>query len=370
MLRTKLLKLSALLLTIMLFTSGTAPALALENEELYLDALGETYVAHVDTTTVTRGDFVVNSSSKAYLDYNSVYYVFNEINYGTVRFGNYMVNNGTYVTKGQPIAEVRVDVESVDLDELWNEIMLKEENYSDYADANNALLKEYERLIKESASAEERRTAQLLYDRLEVSFNREKEERESELDSLYNTYNNYESMEDVAYITAPGDGIVYNLNRYRQGDTLGRYSYICYVVDASDVRVVLSGGNEMLRYGMEVSVTQGTGPNMVSVPGIVTTNNSTTLSTSLIGADDVVILEGDPSVFDIGSDVMVKFKSVEMHNVLTVSKSAVYKDNNGDYVYLYRDGQSIKQYILVGSNNSETVYVVEGLDEGDEVVIK
>lgn len=370
MLRTKFVKTAALFLTAAIVLGGAMPARAGQSEELYLDALGETYTAKVETTLVERGDFVVNSSCRGHLDYANVYYVFNETNYGNVKFGHFFVNNGQYVTKGEPIAEVTVDVESVDLDKLWNEIMLKEENYSDYADTNNILLKEYERIMKESASAEERRNAQLLYERLEVEFKREKEKRENELDELYNRYNNYESVEPVTYITAPGDGYVYNINRYRQGDSLGAYSYMCFIVDASDVKVYVNGGNELFRYGMNVEVAQGTGPYEVSVPGTITTNNSPTLSTSLIGADDIILLDGDTSVFEIGTEVTIKFKSVEMNNVLLVSKKAVYNDTNGDYVYLYKDGRSIKQYILTGGSNSESVYVVDGLDEGDAVVIK
>ena len=370
MLRTDLLKTCALLLAVLIFAGSVTPVGAMESEELYFDALGETYTANVETTKVVKDDFFINSSCKAYLDYQNVYYCFNEITYGNVTFGSFLVNNGSYVTKGKPIAEVRVDAETIDLEELMNTITLKEESYAEYSETNNALLREYDRISKESASAEERRTAKLLYDRLEVAFKREKDQRENELDSLYNTYNNYESIEPVTQITAPGDGYVYNMNRFRSGDRLSGYTYLCAIVDPSEVRVVVSGGSDMLRYGMEVSVTQGSGAKTVSVPGIVTTNKSTTLSASLIGYDDVIMLQGDPSVFDVSQDVLIKFKSVDMKNVLTVSKRAVYEDTKGKFVYLYRNGQSIKQYVLVGGTNPDTVYIVDGLNEGDTVVIK
>lgn len=370
MLRINKLRAAIAVLAVILLTVGETPVMALENEDLYFDALEETYTVKVDTTKVTRGDFYVNSSCKAYLNYDNVYYCYNEITYGKVTFEQFLVNSGYYVNKGDPIATVNVEVEATDLSELLNKIDLKEKNLEEYDDANNALLMEYDRIANGSGSAEEKRTAKLLHDRLEVTYSKERKNRERELDDLYNRYNNYESVNSQETITAPGTGYVVNINRYRRGDTLNGYSYLCAIVDPEYVRVFVYGGNDLLRYNMDVTVTQGSGASMVSAPGVVTTNRSTTLSTSLVGNDDVIVFTGDCSQFDIGQEVIVKFRSVDMKNVLTVSKKAVYTDDKGSYVFLYKDGFSQKQYILTGGANSESVYVVDGLSEGDNVVIK
>ena len=74
--------------------------------------------------------------------------------------------------------------------------------------------------------------------------------------------------------------------------------------------------------------------------------------------------------FEYGSDVTVSYRSTDMKDVLVVNKSAVYHDSKGDYVYVYTNGNSIKRYVQTGGNNATVVWIVNGLVEGDLVVIK
>lgn len=368
MLRIKHLRVPALALAMILLVAAT-PSTAAQDDVLYLDAVNHIVQRNVTTAQVTLGTFVVNESCKAQITCTNVSYVSNNIGSGNVTFGTFYVKNGSRVERGDVIAEVNVTVEEVELDKLALQLEAEEANLEQYIDVNNGLLRDYERRIENAATAAERKTAQLLYDRLSVSFEEEKERRTSAIEALRTNYNNYSENTGKGYITAPMAGVVNGLNRFRSGDKLSNYTYMCTIYDTDSLHVSVSGGNDKLVYNMPVSIMQGSGDSIVSVEGVVTSNKNATLAPNLIGRNDYIEITGDVSVLNLGDDVTLRFKSVEMENALIVPRKAVKNDSGGDYVYCYEDGMSIKQYILTGGVNPENVWVVDGLSEGDLVVI-
>ena len=56
--------------------------------------------------------------------------------------------------------------------------------------------------------------------------------------------------------------------------------------------------------------------------------------------------------------------------VLSVPKSAVYKDSLGNYVYLIENGVRVRKDVTTGYQSGVYVEVVEGLQEGDKVYVK
>lgn len=372
--RSRKLRLPALVFAVMLMITAV-PTTAAEDEELYLQALnGETAQietnTNITTTKVTKGLFEINGTCRANLDFPNVYYVVNEINASKVTFLEYKVSNGSRVKKGDIIAAVNTSVEDVQTEELEVRIQTEEESLEQYIDTNKALLKEYQDKISGAASEAQRRTAQLLYDRLSVSYENERVAREENLEHLRNTYNSYFEQQGTQYILAPDNGVVSGLQRYRSGETINNYAYICAVYDTSSVSVRVNGGSELLYFNMPVTVAQGSGENMVTCPGRVTSCKSTTLTANLIGSNDYVELLGDTSVFNVGEEVTLRFKTVHMEDVLLVPNKAVKTDTSGTYVFKYVNGLCIKRYILIGGNNPDVSWVVDGLDEGDVVVIK
>lgn len=369
MLRIKYLRLPALVLAIIMIIAAT-PSVAAEDDVLYLDAVNHIVTRSVTTVEVTKGTFTINSSCKAQLDCDNVSYVFCDIDSSNVKFKEFKVKNGTRVERGDIIAEVTVQVEDVEYDKLAVQLQTEEENLEQYIDVNNGLLRDYEYRIEHAATIAERNTAQLLYDRLSVSFEEEKKRRTSEVEALRNTYNGYYENNGTEYITATMSGVVNGLNRFRSGDSLSNYTYMCAIYDTDALSVSVPAGSDQLAFNMPVSIVQGSGSAIISVEGRVRSNKSATLTPNLIGRSDYIEITGDASLLNIGDDVTLRYQTVAMDNALIVPKKAVSNDTGGDYVYRYENGLSIKQYILAGGANSDSVWVVDGLSEGDLVVIK
>lgn len=56
--------------------------------------------------------------------------------------------------------------------------------------------------------------------------------------------------------------------------------------------------------------------------------------------------------------------------VLSVPNNAIYKDSNGNYVYLIEDGVRVRQDVVTGYKNNIYTEIVDGLEEGDQIYVK
>lgn len=342
-----------------------------DNEDLYLGALENIVETKYNTIAVTKGDFEAYATSQAYIVYDKTSYVFNTISQGTVKFGQYFVKNGDFVKKGDPIAEITVTAELESIEDLTNRITTMEENLESYANVNKGLLKKYTSIINSNVeSPVQKKIAQLLYNRLDVDYKKEYSRRSAELNALKVQLAETENLVGTQYIKAPADGVVNNLQHFWPDSKLNNYTYMCNVVDNTKAKIYINSNSDLLRYNMPVKIVQSNGPKSVSLDGRVVTLSSTTLSPNLTSGQPIVEILGDPSLLDISNDVSVRFTSITAKNVILVSKKAVSTDAKGDFVYLYRDGHSFKQYIITGGNNATDYWVVSGLNEGDLVVVK
>ncbi len=374
--RIKFIRPAALLLSVILAFSVITPAAGADSgfrpddEDLYFSALNEEIKEDVRTIEVTRGDFTVMSSCKGEIVYDNVSYCFNTLQEGSVKYVKMLVSSGDWVQRGDRIMQVSTTVENADLEGLRAQIEVEEQNLDEYMAVYRELESKYTRIINTSANTNERRMAELLLERLETEYEDEYSSRTKNIEQMIANLDKLENSDGTHYITAEGEGEVREINRFRNGDTLRSYAYICTICDTRSFRVRVPGGVAGLCYNMPVRVTQGQTKGAVSLDGRVTTCKSSVLTPNLIGSTDYIEVEGDPGTFEYGSDVTVSYRSVDMKNVIVVDKSAVYHDSKGDYVYVYTNGNSIKRYVLSGGNNATVVWIVSGLNEGDRVVIK
>ncbi|MCR5685350.1 MAG: efflux RND transporter periplasmic adaptor subunit [Lachnospiraceae bacterium] len=341
-----------------------------DNEDLYFGALGEELVENVSTAVVRKGTFIVNSSCKATIDYENIDYVLNTIDTGTVEFVKFLVSNGSDVQRGDPIAQVKVYAQTENIEQLESQIASDEEMLESYIETNNELLLRYDNLSKTSAYEADRRVAKLLHDRLEVSFNEELNRRNDKIEANKAKLSTYKQLNEEQYITAPATGRVAGMNRYRAGDTLGRWAYMCAVYDTEHIHLRIYSGGEDLAFNQKVYAAINKAGDSRNVEGRVTSLISPSLSSNLIGTVNYVELTGDVSGFKVDEDVIVRYESQHVDGALLVPKSAVFTDSRGLYVFVYENGMQNKRYIVSGGNNAEDYWAVSGVEEGETVITK
>lgn len=78
----------------------------------------------------------------------------------------------------------------------------------------------------------------------------------------------------------------------------------------------------------------------------------------------------DTSDLEIGSYAVIVLVSDSRKEVVTVSKEAIRRDENGSYVYVYRDGEMIYTPIKTGMTDGSYTEIVSGLSVGEMVMVQ
>lgn len=169
-------------------------------------------------------------------------------------------------------------------------------------------------------------------------------------------------------ITAEFDGVVTSVS-VTEGARVGEGTLLITVESSEDL-VVRFGAS---KYDLEdLAVGQ---PAVVTITGneyegevthidhMATTNES---GSSMVMAE-VTILNPDERVY-LGVDGKVKITTATEENALLVPVEAVNTDRTGDFCYVIEDGIARVRYVTTGISSSTEIQILEGLQEGEEVV--
>lgn len=342
---------------------------AADSDTLYFGALEEKVAQNVNTTTVTKGEFFVTGAVQGSLDFSSNQYVTCDVTEGVVHFQEMLVNQGDTVKKGDPIASIYVTVDEIEKEEVQRNLDAARKNLDEYKADTRLLLNQYKKSLNQG-SERDRRLAQISYDRLYESYKNELSKREEKIDGYVIRLAEIESIENTKTVNAPTDGVIGFTNRMRKGEVLSRWSFLCTISDPTNVRVVVEGGSDLLRYNMPVKIVQSTGNRNVELTGRVVTMKSTATSVNLMARNDIIEIYGDVSNLMPGSDVSVKFDKIYVEDALIVPKTALKSDKKGQYLNVYINGFSSKRYVVVGGADSMNYWIVFGVEEGDTIILE
>lgn len=78
----------------------------------------------------------------------------------------------------------------------------------------------------------------------------------------------------------------------------------------------------------------------------------------------------DTSDLEIGRYAVIVLVADSREEVVTVSKEALRRDENGSYVYVYRDGETIYTPVQTGMTDGSYTEIVSGLSAGEKVMVQ
>lgn len=376
MLKTKK-RLTALLLIVGLAVTAVIPssrsAVYAEEggayDDLYMEALTNTTAKSLyKTETVRKGTFSIYYTTMPRPDYDDYSYLYNMIPVGDVEFVSYMSKKGDWLEVGDPVCKIEVKVDEARIAELEGDIQKEEDMLNTYAQTCEELLDKYDRMYQSGGSDAE--LAKLLYDRLKLEYDEEIKKRRESIDALQSEYDGLKMAQVMTEIPATAPGYVLHLESFVKGRRIEPYGFVgvMYRPDAATVKV--EGGSDYLRYGLNAQLVQNDGKVTRTVDGMVVTSLDSSLPPSLIGKATVFDFGDRLREFNPQKDVILKVERVHMENALMVPNKAVYNDSHGDYVLVSVNGKKTRRYVLVGGSNDNDTWIVNGIGEGDSVIIK
>lgn len=362
-------KIACAFLIVALAFPQSVSGIAEEDDDLYFGALEESLASNVKTAVVEKGEFSITGAVAASLNFSSTRMVFNEISEGNVRFEESLIRQGASVKKGDPLIKIHVEIDEIEKEEIELNLAAAEKNLEEYVSDTKLLMNQY-KIAAQEGSERDRKLAQLSYERLDASFKKELEKRETQIDSYNSRLDEIEALASTEYIYSPYDGVVGFTSNFRNNEIIGRWSFICMLNEPSTVSVVVEGGSELLRYNMPVKIVQqSNGGKNVELTGRVKTLKSTASSVNLIAQDDIIEIYGDASQLSPGREVSIRFDKIYMPDALMVPSAAIKNDKKGSYLNVYVNGFSSKRYVVVGGSDGSRYWIVSGVEEGDIIIL-
>lgn len=304
-------------------------------------------------TILEKGTYSNLYMQSGYMYYPAITEIKNPIVYGTAYYGKNQVQLYQHVEKGDVIATIRVEADTVTIQRNQRKLQRLRERLQDLMDEGMPEKNEDAILEKQEDIAE---LESLIADRL-------KDAKTTE-------------------IIAPESGIVVKLESFMPDEMLKTDATIVQIADEETCYVMVGNEDGLLQYGNEVTVSymdeekkecKVTG----RVANVVGAGISKALQTEsafiLLPAKDIGAMAGmqdiEDSVRRISYRVTAEVK--EMQNVVLVPREAVTELAGCTYVHIIEADGSIKaQSFLPGGRDGSFYWAIEGVTEGMKVCLE
>ena len=123
-----------------------------------------------------------------------------------------------------------------------------------------------------------------------------------------------------------------------------------------------------LAYNAPVSILVGKGDSAARYEGRVVTASN--VLSSALSQDKVLVELNDPVTAQmLQGTVRYQAQTIIVQNVLIAPRKAFHQDRGMNFVYLMEDGVMRKQYVSVDYTGTDTVWIVDGLEAGQTLIV-
>ncbi len=284
----------------------------------------------------------------------------------TARFVEYKVSRGDTVKAGDVLAEVEITASTVDITTL-------ELNLSRARDEYETGKAKWERDLTEArlslgtTQGEDRQIQALRLQRSELAYQQYCLQREYEIESLERDLKERREQVEKSVLVSPIDGVVYEVQYMRVGEQVYPGMRLITVYDPSRMLIAVDNSTGRLRYNMDVTVEMGAAKQRETVSGRVVAADNMLPDGKRLGKAFVALEAG---AMDMSfKNPKVQGSYVHVPGALVLPRSTATLQGGSYYIYKLQDGMAQKRFVNAVVSNATGVWVIQGLDEGDLVIL-
>ncbi len=339
--------------------SGTAGADVLSGDQLKQEEV------NYRTETVQTGTFektVSTSASEYYPLTKQVRY-----KYSNAKFIEYTVSRGEEVREGDVLARFRITGSVAEMERMELELKrAEEETERGLKDRDEQILRA-RAAVSEAADSYERERCSLALRRLEIEREQYADRRQYSLDNQRQAVEEARAAWEMDELVAPMDGVITDLTYKRPDDAVyaGEVLVTMYSTDVMLLHVDNAAGS--FRYNMPVTITVGTNKARVDLTGRVVAADNALSDNHRTGH---AFIQLDPY------DESVKLRNpkatgalIRVEDVLTISRKAATLESGKYFVTKLVDGMVQKRYVNNGPSNTSTIWVLQGVSDGETLIL-
>ncbi|MBQ8798823.1 MAG: hypothetical protein IJZ55_04580 [Lachnospiraceae bacterium] len=292
------------------------------SESLYTKALEESTESTQKYTTVRRGDFVNEVNVAGEVIYPKQKTVRYDFPYGATYYMEAINIEKPNKIAGEPIASIHVQMDEIQLAVMERQLQRMEER-------------------GETGTAYE--------------------ELKAELEAMQKALETRE-------IVMEEDGILLEQEHLRFGSKISSYTIV--VADPKERLIQVPNENNQFRYGQKVKVSAKINGVTTTGTGTVITASASTISEDLAGTTAYIRLDEDSEMLYDGSNITATAEIVHMKDVLLLNASATYMANGMQMVKVKDEYGLHAVSFSFGRKNETTYWVIDGLEEGAQILVQ
>ncbi len=328
--------------------------------------------ANYQTATVHRGTYVTEESTGGTAAHQISASLFWDKE--NSRYGEVPVLTGDKVKKGDVLMRFSTEDSQVELEQKQVELKRLEQEYS----ANRA-----ERQ-KEMAAAKNGLYELSSYDYQIAEYQIEKKwseyeqycyDTEKRLADLRESIKELQKELDRDCLTAPFDGVIENIAYYKLGSKVPVNETLITIYSLDKLVILAEERNQSFAYNQPVTVTFGRDQTMsgrvIQAYNIMPDEVQSAMTQFIVETNEPMPEKMLTS--RSGGRITVQGSGEKLNDVLIVDHKAVGLEEGRYYVQLLADGEVHKRFVTLGCKtnrgNGTVVWILEGVSEGDELVL-
>lgn len=350
-----------------------------KQEETKFEALIAPEKANYDTMQAEQSDYLVESQGDVSIEFPNALKLSWDTEGATVK--EVLVEKGQEVKAGDVLMSFYVDVDKIALEELEIQLLRKQEDYARKKDVMEVQIKEAEEEAEEIVNGHSYRIAVLNVEKKRIDYEQYVYQTEKAIAELEREVREQKELMENTELKAPIDGVIGSVPYNSEGNavTVGETLITMFATD--EVLLKVDRADDKLRYNMEVTVTKGNKSNgkqysgrVISAPNILP--GTVKQDYALIALDEELTLadygyetKGPGRGYGFMAKMEFTAKYQELNDVLLVSKEAVRKEDGKTYVYILEEGAVHKRFVTVGLTGKNHAWILDGLHEGQAVIL-
>ena len=282
------------------------------------------------------------------------------------------VTVGQAVKEGDPLVYFRREEDQIALETLKLQLKRKQESHAAEEARRLAAIADAQEkrntLKEQGATAYELEKARLNGEKLQVEYEQFLYTSGKELARLEEQLTEMERSAQRNVLFAPHDGVIDSVIKIQTGDKVTRGQVLVTMHATDKVLLKAQNASENLRYNTNVIIRIGNieNPSIYTGKVIVAAN---ILPTGV--SQDMTLIEVDQEIAEKDMKKIIKFEgTVEaLSNVLVVDQRAVQREEGKYYVRIL-DGDTVqKRYVAAVKVNTEKMWILDGLCEGQLLIV-
>ncbi len=169
-------------------------------------------------------------------------------------------------------------------------------------------------------------------------------------------------------VTAPFDGVISEVTKFNEGDQVAAGQFLVSLYSTDKFLLQAEDSTNKLRYNANVTIEVGRDENrktysgkVIVAPHILPSSVST----------DLTLVELDE---DVSSDLLkgtIRYRGIseEVYNILQIEKKAIEREAGKEFVYILDGDMVQKRYIKTTLHTVDAAWVLDGLYEGQTLIV-